>query len=1250
MHPRNCVSQHLLLAASLTLSLVAVPGSAQQTAQEKTQARETQARPARGDSERREADDVRRRDEWFYRQRAFPLGRIPGGARQAALDRKEEMRRAQRDAQAAPPAASGEAAASRSGSIAPPGPLALSTTTWTHVGPMPTMSADPGVGFVAGRVSAIAVDPTNANVVFVGGAQGGVWKSTDGGTTWATTFDANKSLAIGAIAIDPSSCSPGPCTTIYVGTGEQNFSGDSYYGAGIYKSTDGGATWSQTTGTILNPQSGAPASFTGPFNEIVGGVKISSLVVHPAFPNKIFAGVQIFENVDGGISSGLYCSDDSGNTWTQLLSGAIGTDVQIHPASSGAVGYAALGSPNGDTSTNDTTGQNGIYKSAQANSPCTNQVPSQPGKWTLVSKAPVPAGTSAGQIRIGVALSDATANTVYAAVGMPFSSANPNGDILAGVFRTTDGGNTWATVKPPMDFCAPQCSYDLVVKVHPTDANTVFLGGSRTRSGGFPFYLLRTNSGLSSPPTWTQIAQDSLGNVLHVDQHALAFGFTGASVSSIYVGNDGGIWNTPLPLPGAAVAWKNLNNGLEMIQFYPGLSIPPANSQITYAGAQDNGTEKMDASFNPANPLEWNELDPCGDGGYTAIDPSNPTTVYAACENINIQKSTSSGSTGSFVSIDASINPNDRSEFIAPLVLDAANPQRLYFGTFRVWQTTNGGTSWSPISPDLTSGATDDITSISVSPVNPNNVFVGTFGSGSAGTFLQSTGNASAGVNATWSRIDNNSLPPRAITQVAADPNFGQVVYVTVSGFSGFLSGDTKGHVFRCSGVAPIGCTDISGNLPNIPVNCMVVDPADATSNHIYIGTDVGVFGTSNGGGSWTVDYPGFPNGLPNVAVLGMALHPASRILRVVTHGRGAWDLQLMVIPPVLSSLAPPSAGVGSPSLALTLTGSNFTVNSTVLFNGAPRTPTSTPTSTQITVTLNAADLATVGSFPVQVSDPVNGLSNILQFVVTLPAITSLSPTSAGVEMAGAPNLLLTVNGSGFNANSVVIFNGVMHMPASAPTATVITANLTPSDLSAVGNVNVTVATFGNSSNVVVFMVTTNFTMSANPTSATVTRGQSGMTTLSLAPVGGPNYPANVTFTCSGLPTESACNFNPATVMQNAGATMVTVMITTMAASPVPKAWRRGPSGGPTGPFLWVLAAVLLTGLLALRRMALRWRYASFVLLLAIFAGLAMSCGGGGGSSGGGNPGSMPLGANNLMIKATAGNVSQTVPFTLTLQ
>ncbi len=1126
-----------------------------------------------------ERDDVRGREEWFYRQRRYPLAAIPGGARLKALERKEEMRRAQREQR------NGSGGANASTFIALR--MLASATAWTPIGPTPTADADPAVGLVSGRVTAIAVDPTNSNIVFVGGAQGGVWKSTDGGAHWLPMFDTEKTLAIGSIAIDPSSCAPAPCTTLYVGTGEQNFSGDSYYGAGIYKSTDGGMTWAQVLGeTILNPQPAAPDSFlppAAPFNQAVGGARIGALVVHPATPTRIFAAVQIFENVGGGASSGIYCSDDEGSTWTQVISGAIGTDVAINATA--GIGYAALGSNNGDTDNRDTTGQNGVYKSVNVNAACASQT------WTLVSKAPVPLATAAGTIRLGLAPSDASGNTLYAAVTNPISSTPPFNTTLAGVFKTVNGGTTWTVVTPSQDFCMNQCDYDLALKVHPNDANTVFAGGSAVRdNGGQPFFLLRTNDGGA---TWTQIAQDSGGTLLHVDQHAIAFGFTGANVSSIFVGNDGGIWRSPLAAPMSPIAWTNRNQTLQLSQFYPGISMDPATANLGFGGTQDNGTQKYDVAANPPN--QWIEQAPCGDGGYTAIDPASPSTIYAACQKIRIRKSFNDGADNFFTAADSGIAQSDRSEFIPPLVIDPnpASSNRLYFGTYRVWQTANGGGSWIAISPDLTAGPANspDLTSLSVSPVNSDVVYAGTFDSK-----VWRTTNASSGSGATWTELDGGTLPPRAITEVVADPNRADSVFVTVSGFSGFQinppATDTQGHVFRCSATQS-SCTDISGAgagaLPNVPVNAIVVDPIDAISDTLYIGTDVGVFASLDGGTTWQPDFPGAPNGLPNVAVLSLTLQPTVRILRAGTHGRGAWDLQLSNVAPLrLASLAPNTAPVTTMSLLLTLTGGGFTSNSTVLFNGVTHTP-SLQSSMQMTATLNAGDFSSVGPVNVQVSDPVGGLSDTMTFTITNDFKFCVG-VSAGMACP--------ITGSGSTPRGVALATPLTIMPAqSAP------------------------------------------------------------------------FPANVLFSCLGLPNESSCNFtstapgfsaNPPTLPASAGTmgnTQVTVSFMTTAPSLVaPRGRRRGPpvAAPPVVVFAWgSLLAALSAGLIAAarqRRTRLRWVFA--VLLLLAFAGMTGGCGGSsgnGGGGGGGNPGTMP-GTYPITVMATSGSVSHSVTYTLTVQ
>ena len=184
---------------------------------------------------------------------------------------------------------------------------------------------------------------------------------------------------------------------------------------------------------------------------------------------------------------------------------------------------------------------------------------------------------------------------------------------------------------------------------------------------------------------------------------------------------------------------------------------------------------------------------------------------------------------------------------------------------------------WSAISNDLTAGGT--LATIAVAPSDSNTVYVG-----SSDANVQVTTNARVGGLATWTDC-SPGLPPRFVTMVAVDPLHSLTAYVTVSGFSGF-NGDTKGHVFKTvNGGA--NWTDISGNLPNTPVNDIAIDPD--ISNTLYVGTDVGVFSTSNGGTSWST----LSSGLPTVAVLGLKFHHASRTLRAVTHGRSVWDLSL---------------------------------------------------------------------------------------------------------------------------------------------------------------------------------------------------------------------------------------------------------------------------------------------------------------------------------------------------------------------
>src|SRR5437667_4841299 len=345
-----------------------------------------------------DAEQLRKREEWFYKQRADPRGHIPAGARLKAFQHMQHMMEAE-----------GKLVRRPDGSFAAVVPEAGPAVggTWSPLGPAPTTG-----GFfspVSGRIEAIAVDPSDStgNTVLVGGAQGGIWRSTDGGATWTPTGDTNASLAMGSIAFAGAS-SPG---VVYAGTGEQADLGfDIYYGAGVLKSTDHGVTWTQTCTTASST-----CPFIGPFTNTLnfgffndGGARISYIAVNPSNPQLVLVGAQIpLFGSQSERAGGIFCSDNGGITWTALLSGEAGSFVGF---ASSSVAYAALGRALGTAT--GAPNANGIYKSTNANGSCTG---SSPISFTALATQPT---TSAmGRIDLGIAPSDTTGNTVYASIG-----------------------------------------------------------------------------------------------------------------------------------------------------------------------------------------------------------------------------------------------------------------------------------------------------------------------------------------------------------------------------------------------------------------------------------------------------------------------------------------------------------------------------------------------------------------------------------------------------------------------------------------------------------------------------------------------------------------------------------------------------------------------------------------------------------------------------------------------------------------
>src|SRR5215813_12403123 len=219
-----------------------------------------------------DVDRIFERSEWFLSRRRLPDGTVGSTLRlKAAAELQAQRERMKAEG-------------------------TLDDLAWTSIGPNPTRS---GTSIVSGRVVSLAIDPRDSNVVYAGTATGGVWKTLDGGGSWTALTDDQPALASGSIALDPKNPD-----IVYVGTGELSFSGDSYHGAGILKSEDGGAAW---------------RNIPGPFADIVevrrGTAAIGSLAIHPTQTNIILAGAY-FRGLDNQYRSGVYRSVDSGETWS----------------------------------------------------------------------------------------------------------------------------------------------------------------------------------------------------------------------------------------------------------------------------------------------------------------------------------------------------------------------------------------------------------------------------------------------------------------------------------------------------------------------------------------------------------------------------------------------------------------------------------------------------------------------------------------------------------------------------------------------------------------------------------------------------------------------------------------------------------------------------------------------------------------------------------------------------------------------
>jgi VCBS repeat-containing protein len=555
--------------------------------------------------------------------------------------------------------------------------LSLSTTAWTPIGPAPiTNGGTPGGLPVSGRITGIAADPSNANTIYIAAAGGGVWKTTDANDpspNWTPLTDNLTDgsglpipLFTGAVTVDPQNSN-----IIFVGTGESNNSGDSFYGRGILKSTDGGSTWT------FNDNGGAFERAT-----------VQKIVVNPSNDQIVYAVVDDFGSNGVTGHAGIYKSTDGGSTWSNTTAG-ISTfdeysDLVIDPNTPSTL-YMTVGTFFGATI-------NGVYKSTNGG-----------GTWNIL----LGAGNGNTNGRYALAISSDSTN-LYVSIAFPTSNPSTPGQLKA-FLNSTDGGATFVNRTPstPNYMGASvfgQGWYDTTLAVAPGHSNEVFAGGSD--NGGSQGIIETTNNGR----VWSSITSDVNGNGPHTDHHAAAFDANGNFLD----GDDGGIFRFN-PSTGL---WTDLNGNLNTIQF-TGIALDPTDPNIAYGGSQDNGTEKYTGS------LGWTAI-AGGDGGFTRVDPFNPNTIYQEFTSDSIRRSDDGGN--SFTFIGGTIQGNTVN-FYAPYILDPGTPNRILYGADWLNESLDEGNSWNAIGVAGINGFNpndSDISAIATARTDSNTIYVAT--------------------------------------------------------------------------------------------------------------------------------------------------------------------------------------------------------------------------------------------------------------------------------------------------------------------------------------------------------------------------------------------------------------------------------------------------------------------------------------------------------------------------------------------
>jgi hypothetical protein len=850
--------------------------------------------------------------------------------------------------------------------------------TWVTIGPSnalyPFTQFRSSFGYVpnkyvaAGRTTAIAIDPTcdpGRCRLWVFAAGGGVWRTNNalsGQPNWEFLSPGFGIQSGSAITLDPNDPTG---NTLYVGTGEANASGDSAAGTGMYKSVDGGNTW------------------TGPLGlPVFNGRAIGSIAVTPGAPNVVYVattrGVRGVSSVNGGgvatmipgaAAWGLYKSTDGGATWTFLHNGAADAaacDTVAEAIATGSpcsfqgVRRVALDPSNPDTVYAGSYAR-GVWRSTDAGA-----------TWTQIKTSLNPANTSMRPELAVTTLPDGSTRMYVheGASGNPTSRLFRSDSVATGVpvFLNLSSSDVANPGYGTHNVCTGQCWYDSFVYTPAGYPDIVYVGGSYVYGEQFSNkrgVVFSTDAGVTSTDM-TMDATDPLHpNGLHPDQHALVTNPN--NPFQFFEVNDGGVmrssgefadvssWcdgrnmNVPatndLALRAARLArcrqllsrvpteLVGLNLGLSTLQFQS-VSVSPFNVNIVQGGTQDNGTWQT-----PGNPVKW-ENTMIGDGGQSGFDAANPAFRFHTFFNATPDVNFADGDIADWNWIaDQIYFGGEPQSFYVPIISDPVVTRSMFVGLGHVWRTKTWGMGaldlaafrercnewfgefddfcgdWLPLGatsyvpqafPFLPAPGTYSATRLTASGA--------LYGTDRAGGFVAAVERTSADTSTLWAatstgrvfisknadadpasavafrRLDRLATndPGRFVSGIHVDPANPNRAWVSYSGFAA-ATPTTPGHVFEVT-FDPASNTaawvDRSYDLGDMPITDVVHD--DVTGD-LYAASDFGVFRLLAGAIAWGAAAPG----MPNVEVPGLTIVAGERKLFAATHGLGAWLLNL---------------------------------------------------------------------------------------------------------------------------------------------------------------------------------------------------------------------------------------------------------------------------------------------------------------------------------------------------------------------